>query len=103
MRGHTTPPIWRFSETNSMCDLRLSVKLLPNKLILIRLKLNVNQREMHKILGLSPAVSVSQYETGSRVPSLMDILAYARLGNISMESLADDDVDLCAFRKQLGR
>ena len=58
---------------------------------------------MHKILGLPQAARVSEYENGKRVPSLMVTLAYARLGKIPMESLADDDVDLYAFRKQLRR
>jgi transcriptional regulator with XRE-family HTH domain len=40
---------------------------------------------------LYPA-SISQYEQGKREPSLLVVLAYARLAGVSVESLIDDKI-----------
>ena len=37
---------------------------------------------------------VSEYESGRREPNLMLVLRYARLANVSVESLIDDNLDL---------
>jgi transcriptional regulator with XRE-family HTH domain len=37
---------------------------------------------------------VSEWERGRREPNLMLLLRYARLANVSVESLIDDDLDL---------
>lgn len=39
---------------------------------------------------------ISEYENGTREPSLMTILAYARLAGIHVEDLIDDALDLPA-------
>lgn len=38
--------------------------------------------------------NVSQYERGTRVPSLPVLLAYARAANVLVEVLIDDELDL---------
>jgi transcriptional regulator with XRE-family HTH domain len=37
---------------------------------------------------------ISDYERGVRVPSLLEVLAYARAAGVSMDALVDDDLDL---------
>ena len=87
---------------NSMRQPHPRPKLLPEKLLLIRVHLNVSQRAMQKLLNRSKVSRVSDYERGKRVPNLIILLAYARLGKTTMASLVDDDVSINAFRKQLG-
>ena len=101
MGGHTTPRILEVL-SNSMGNPRRGPRLLPEKLVIIRLHLGVTQSAMQKMLNLPKAARVSEYENGKSLPSLMVTLAYARLGKIPIESLADDDVSVYAFRKQLG-
>jgi transcriptional regulator with XRE-family HTH domain len=51
---------------------------------------------MAERLGGAPLnhASVSGYELGTREPPLAILLEYARLANIHLEVLADDDLDL---------
>jgi hypothetical protein len=44
---------------------------------------------------------ISEFERGRRIPSLITSLYYARIAGIPLESIADDDVDMEAFRVQL--
>jgi hypothetical protein len=37
---------------------------------------------------------ISHFETGLREPTLMTLLEYARIANVLMEVLADDNLDL---------
>jgi hypothetical protein len=37
---------------------------------------------------------ISEYESGKRAPSLLEVLAYARVAGISMETLVDDKLDV---------
>jgi len=70
---------------------------LAEKLLQIRLALGISQGEMLRRLGAdekSDRYYVSNYETGKREPSLMILLEYARLANVLMEVLADDNLDL---------
>jgi transcriptional regulator with XRE-family HTH domain len=39
---------------------------------------------------------VSEFETGKREPSLIVLLRYARLANVCVDTLIDDDLDLPA-------
>lgn len=89
-------------------------KLLPLKILAIRDVLNVGKAEMATKLqseilshsrrqcGLESA-RVSEYEKGKREPNLFVLIAYARLGNVHMESVIDDDVTIDQFRKRLGK
>ena len=69
-------------------------KKLAKKLAQIRADLGMSQTEIVKALNykaspLRPA-QISQFETGRREPSLMLLLAYARLAGISTDVLIDD-------------
>jgi DNA-binding XRE family transcriptional regulator len=86
-----------------MGNARPRLKLLPEKLLLIRQYLNVSQPLMAQLLELSKTDRVSEYEDGVREPNLIVTLVYSRLGKVSMASLVDDDVCANEFRKQLGK
>jgi transcriptional regulator with XRE-family HTH domain len=77
---------------------------LGRKLKQIRLSLELSQTQMVERLALKnepvyPA-SISMYERGKREPSLRTILAYARLGNVGVESLIDDKIKLSTKRRE---
>lgn len=70
---------------------------LAEKLRQIRLALGLSQGEMVKRLEAEDqidAARISGFETGLREPTLMILLNYARLANLYMEALVDDDVSL---------
>jgi transcriptional regulator with XRE-family HTH domain len=70
---------------------------LAEKLLHIRLALNLSQAEMLARLGFSDELfrsNVSQYERGIRVPALPVLLEYARAAGVSVEDMIDDDLDL---------
>ena len=75
-------------------------KKLKKKLHNIRLKLEFTQDEMAKQLhkfGSERAVHsgyVADYESGKREPSLLVILAYAKLIGSSTDVLINDEIDL---------
>ena len=70
-------------------------KRLPRKLLLIRKRLGISQSEMAKALKLKAAyTAVSGYELGTREPSLIVVLRYARLAGISTDVLLDDKLNL---------
>ncbi len=76
---------------------RQKPKRLAMKLVAIRTKLQLSQNEMIKRLGLEGELTqarVSAYERGIREPSLVVLLAYARLGKVSTDVLIDDKLDL---------
>lgn len=81
---------------------RLRPHRLGEKLKKIRETLNFNQTQMPEALGLENDVSqgmISSFESGVREPSLIVLLAYARLAGISMESLVDDKMELERIKK----
>lgn len=73
---------------------------LQEKLGEIRMRLAITQDEMAKRLilyGAEETVSsgyIADFETGKREPSLLAILAYAKLLRISTDILIDDELDL---------
>ena len=70
---------------------------LAEKLLRIRLELNLSQNGLLDHLGFSDELfrsNVSQYEHGERVPPLQVLLAYARAANVWLDVLVDDDLDL---------
>jgi transcriptional regulator with XRE-family HTH domain len=70
---------------------------LAEKLRQIRIALGFSQSEMHRHLGVEESIEfkrISDYELGNREPSLMILLQYARVAGVSMETLADDELDL---------
>lgn len=70
---------------------------LGEKLLRIRLSLGLSQDRMVERLSASDTLtsaSISAYELGQREPPLMVLLEYARLANVYLDALADDDLDL---------
>ena len=72
---------------------------LAEKLLQIRTALGLSQSEMVRHLELEDDISykkVSDYERGSREPTLLTLLRYARAANVAMEAVVDDSLDLPA-------
>lgn len=71
---------------------RLAIKLLQ-----IRKMLDLTQKEMLTALKMNNKVhpsAISGYELGTREPSLLILLRYARLAGVVMDVLVDDKLDL---------
>ena len=78
---------------------RVKPERLAEKLRTIRDALGLSQGELVKRLeagDLIDAKHVSKFELGEREPSLIVLLRYARLAGVSMDVLADDELDLPA-------
>jgi transcriptional regulator with XRE-family HTH domain len=57
--------------------------------------MNLSQSQLiAKIRRDLTAARISEYETGTRIPSLLTLLAYSRAARIPLEYLVDDDLDL---------
>lgn len=72
-------------------------KRLAEKLRQIRLSLGLSQSEMLRRLGMEEIISytkISHYELDVREPSLFILLQYARVANVYVDVLIDDEVDL---------
>src|SRR5947209_6471025 len=70
---------------------------LADKLRQIRLQLGLSQNEILDRLGFTDELfrsNISQYERGDRIPPLQVLLAYARIANVWMDILVDDELDL---------
>lgn len=70
---------------------------LGEKLLRIRLALGLSQDRMVERLAASntlTSASVSAYELGQREPPLVVLLEYARMANVYLDALADDELDL---------
>lgn len=73
--------------------------LLSEKLKTIRESLGLSQGGMLKHLGLREEdglfrSSISGYELGTRIPPYKVLLAYARIANVYVEVLIDDEIAL---------
>jgi transcriptional regulator with XRE-family HTH domain len=80
-----------------MGNIRERPKRLAEKLLQIRLALGLSQSEMLRYVGIDKSGYrhyISHFETGLREPTLMVLLEYARVANVLMEVLADDELDL---------
>ena len=74
-------------------------KHLAAKLVAVRQALGLSQSQLITKLGCQLTTArVSEYESGTRVPSLLVLLAYAKLARVSVNVLIDDAIDL-RFRK----
>ena len=72
-------------------------KRLPEKLLQIRLALDLSQGGMLYRLGLHEKLSrtsISAYELGTGEPPLPVLLDYARMANVWVDVLIDDALDL---------
>jgi transcriptional regulator with XRE-family HTH domain len=76
---------------------RTKPKRLTQKLLQIRIGLNLSQNQMLEKLGLSESLfrsSISSYELGASQPPLPVLLSYARLAGVCLDVLVDDEMDL---------
>lgn len=72
-------------------------KRLAEKLLQIRNALGLSQSEIWRRLGVEdeiPFKRISSYELNQNEPPLSILLQYARIANVHLEVLADDDLDL---------
>ena len=70
---------------------------LAEKLKTIRVGLGLSQTEILRRLGLEEKMHysrISEYEQGSREPSLLTLLEYARVAGVHLEDIVDDGLDL---------
>lgn len=72
---------------------------LAEKLLQIRLGLDLSQSDMLRRLELEDVISykkISDYERGEREPSLLILLQYAHAAGVCVEVLIDDQLELPA-------
>lgn len=70
-------------------------KRIAPKLKAIRVHLGLSQTGMKELLNMkSPYGRISEFERGKRQPTILTLLAYARAGKVSLESLVDDEMEL---------
>ena len=70
---------------------------LPEKLLRIRRTLGLSQNGMIRRLGLEEELTqsrVSGYELGTREPSLLTLLRYAKTAGVCVDALIDDKMGL---------
>ena len=70
---------------------------LAEKLLQIRTALGISQQDMFNRLGVEHLIDytkISTYELDKREPPLEVLLEYARIANVLLEVLADDNLDL---------
>jgi len=70
---------------------------LSEKLIQIRMTLQLSQNEMVQKMGLTGKLireDISEFERDRRIPPLQVLLEYARAAGIYMDALVDDEMDL---------
>lgn len=68
---------------------------LPAKLLAIRQKLEVSQSQMAQLLELETGYPrISEYEVGKREPDLLILLRYTKLVRVSIDVLANDNLEL---------
>ena len=70
---------------------------LSRKLRHIRINLKLSQGDMVRRLGFGDSFHVgriSEYESNLREPSLLVLLAYARVACVHLEDIVDDNIDL---------
>jgi transcriptional regulator with XRE-family HTH domain len=72
-------------------------KHLAKKLLQIRRSLGVSQGELIRQLGVQALIehtTISKYELNKNEPPLAILLAYARLAEIPVEPIIDDELEL---------
>lgn len=76
---------------------RLRPKHLGQKLAAIRRQLQLSQNELIRKLGFGSVLlreEISSFERAIRVPPPLVLLAYARLANVHVDDLLDDQINL---------
>ncbi len=75
--------------------MREKPRRVPTKMLTIRQKLGLSQTQMKRRINFDGHYGrISDYERGTRHPPVIVLLAYARAGNVSLESLVDDEMEL---------
>ena len=82
-----------------MVHARNRPKRLAEKLLQIRKALGLSQKEIAERLSERAGVkitskNISKYERDRSVPFIEVVLAYARLANVEMNEIVDDDLEL---------
>jgi transcriptional regulator with XRE-family HTH domain len=68
---------------------------MAKKLLQIRQTLGLSQSELVKELGVNiPYTNISKFELDKNEPDSRVLLAYARLAQIPLEQIVDDDLEL---------
>ena len=67
---------------------------LAEKLLQIRVSMGLSQSQIAKQISLVDYTVISKFELGKNEPSLMTLLAYAKLAEIPVESLIDDQINI---------
>ena len=70
---------------------------LAEKLLQIRQSLGLSQSEMVKQMSVGELIhytNISKYELDKNEPPLMILLAYAKLAQVHLEVIVDDEIDL---------
>jgi len=70
---------------------------LAEKLLQIRQSLGLSQPEIVKRMGIAAMIhytNISKYELDRNEPPLVILLAYAKLAQVHLEVIVDDNVDL---------
>jgi transcriptional regulator with XRE-family HTH domain len=74
---------------------RKKPKRLGEKLLAIRVKLDISQSQLAKLLEFDKGIArISEYERGIREPDLMTLVQYSKLARVPMDVLADDSREL---------
>lgn len=77
-------------------------KPIADKLLAIREKLGLSQWQLASLLRFDKPVRIAEYERGIRQPELIVLLNYAKLGHVSLDVLANENLEL-KFRKNWKR
>lgn len=80
-----------------MGNARRRPQRLAEKLLHIRNTLGLSQAAMHRRLGVEEEIAytrISEYELDKAEPTLMILLQYARVANVWVDVLIDDELDL---------
>ena len=68
---------------------------LGEKLLAIRVKLDISQSQLAKLLEFDKGIArISEYERSIREPDLMTLVKYSKLARVPMDVLADDSREL---------
>jgi transcriptional regulator with XRE-family HTH domain len=79
---------------------------LAEKLKQIRLHLSFSQDEMLRALGLAEKSNrslISGFELGTKEPSLITIISYADLAQVTVDVIVRDNIDLDLSEKPLSK
>jgi transcriptional regulator with XRE-family HTH domain len=70
-------------------------KHLAAKLLAIRLHFELSQSRLVRALGCElSSARISEYENGTREPSLLILLGYSKLAHVTINMLVDDELKL---------